>query len=281
MIDLRSNLSQTAFCLIKPSAQLYMMEQVLPLVSIILPIRNAEKFLADCINSLLCQTYKNIEIIVVDDNSADKSESIIRKFRKRDKRVRIIQNKKHYGITVCLNRAIKKAKGTFLAFMDAQDLSHKQRIQKQVAYLLSNPKAIVVGTYGQLIDKKSKKCKRFIFPEDNNSIYQTLMTGFSLQFETAMIKTALLPKDIIYFQKNSYPLYFSEMFVRLLPYGLFANLDKTLYYRRLTQNRRWQKIKQYPSLFKLFLKSKTLYGYHPSFWSIFLPLKTLITTNTN
>lgn len=258
-----------------------MIEQDLPLVSIILPIRNAERFLANCINNLLYQTYKNIEIIAVNDNSTDKSEAIIRKFRKRDKRVRIIQNKKHYGVTVCLNRAIKKAKGTFIAFMDAQDLSHKQRIQKQVAYLLSNPKAVVVGTCGRLIDKKSKKRNRFVFPEDNNNIYATLMTGFSLQFEAAMIKTALLPKDIIYFQKNSYPLYFSEMFVKLLPYGLFTNLNKTLYYRRLTHTTPWQKIKQYPSLFKLFLKSKTLYDYHVSFWSIFSPLKRLITTNAN
>lgn len=247
-----------------------------PLVSIILPIRNKDRFLADCIKSLLAQTYKNIEIIVVNDNSTDTSGSILRKFRKRETKVRIIQNKKQYGVTVCLNRGVKKAKGEFIAFMDAQDLCHRHRLQKQVAYLIANPKIVVVGTCGLLIDKKSKKCGKFSFPKDNSSIYQTLMAGFSMQFETAMINTTLLPKDIIYFQKNSYPLYLSEMFVKLLPYGLFANLNKPLYYKRKTPTRRWQRIKQYPSLFKLFLKSKTLYGYHPSFWSMFLPLKTLI-----
>ena len=246
------------------------------LVSIIMPVRNQERFLNESINSLLKQTYKNIEIIVVDDKSTDESRKILISFRKRYKRIRLIQNKKQYGISVCLNRALKRAKGTFIAFMDPQDLSHKERLQKQVEYFMNNPKTVVVGTYGKLIDKKSKKCGKFVFPKDNSSIYQTLMTGFSMQFETAMINTTLLPKDIIYFQRNTYPLYFSELFVKLLPYGLFANLDKPLYYKRLTQTRRWQKIKQYPSLFKLFLKSKTLYNYHPSFWSMFLPLKTLI-----
>ena len=241
-----------------------------------MPIRNQERFLNESINSLLKQTYKKIEIIVVDDKSTDESRKILISFRKRYKRIRLIQNKKQYGISVCLNRALKRAKGTFIAFMDPQDLSHKERLQKQVEYFMNNPKTVVVGTCGKLIDKKSKKCGKFVFPKDNSSIYQTLMTGFSMQFETAMINTTLLPKDIIYFQRNTYPLYFSELFVKLLPYGLFVNLDKPLYYKRLTQTRRWQKIKQYPSLFKLFLKSKTLYNYHPSFWSMFLPLKTLI-----
>lgn len=252
------------------------MDNLKPLVSILLPVRNKEKFLSDSIKSLLAQTYKNIEIIAVEDSSTDNSKSILRKFRKRYKRIKIINNKKQYGVTVCLNRAMKKAKGEFIAFMDALDLCRKDRIQKQLDYLLANPKTVVVGTCGRFIDKKNRKRGKFIFPKDNSNIYNSLMTGFSLQFETAMINSTLLPKDIIYFQKNSYPFYLSEMFVRLLPYGLFANLSKLLYYRRQTQTLRWQKIKQYPSLFKLFLKSKTLYGYNPSLLSLFQPLRTLV-----
>jgi len=248
------------------------MDNTKPLVSIILAIRNQERFLNDSINSLLAQTYKNIEIIAVNDNSTDNSGSILKKFNKDKGKIRIIQNKKQYGIAVSLNRAVRKSRGELIAFMDAQDLCNRKRLQNQVAYLINNPKTVAVGTCGFLIDKKSKKCGKFIFPKDNSSIYQSLMTGFSMQFETAMINTTLLPKDIIHFQKNTYPLYFSEMFVKLLPYGLFANLEKFLYYTRQSKTRHWQRIKQYPSLIKLFLKSKTLYNYHPSFWSMFLSL---------
>lgn len=252
------------------------MENAKPLVSIILPLRNTERFLAECLKSLVVQSYKNIEIIAVDDNSTDKSVDILKGFRRKDKRIRIIKNKKQYGVAVCLNRAVRKAKGKFIAFMDAFDLSHKHRIHKQITFLIANPKTVVVGTSGALIDKNAKKRGKFVFPKDNEEIYKTLMYGFSMQFETAMINTYLLPKDIISFKKNTYPLYFSEMFVKLFPYGLFANINKPLYYRRLTQTRRFEKIKQYPSLLNLFLKSITLYNYRPSFWSIFLPLKTLI-----
>lgn len=237
-----------------------------------MPIRNAEKFLKNCINSLIAQTYKNIEVIIVNDNSTDTSKSILLKLRKKDKRIKIINNKKQYGIAASLNRSIKKAKGQFIAFMDAQDLYRKTKIQKQISYLLSNPKTVVTGTSGILIDKKSKKCGKFNLPTENSQIYQKLMTGFSMQFETAMINTSLLPKDIIYFKKNTYPLYFAEMFVKLLPYGLFANLSAPLYLKRQTKTRRLQQIKQYPSFLKLFLKSRTLYDYHPSFWSTLLPI---------
>jgi len=252
------------------------MKNVKPLVSILLPVRNNQKNLTTCLDSLRTQTYKNIEIIAVDDKSCDTSLEILKQARSKDKRIRLIYNKKQYGVSVCLNRAVKKAKGDFIAFMDPNDVSKKTRIQKQINFLIENKKVVVVGTDTQFIDKKGNKRGKFVFPKDNRDIYQRLMSGLSMQFETAMINSLILPKDIIYFEKNTYPFYFSELFVKLSPYGLFANIDKSLYYKRYAPTERFQKIKQYPSLIKLFLKSKTLYDYHGSIWSIFLPLKTLI-----
>lgn len=248
------------------------MDALKPLVSIILPVRNAEKFIKDCLRSLVSQTYKNIEIVAIDDNSTDKTRKILRSFRRHYKRIRIVQNKKQYGVAISLNRAVKRAKGSFLAFMDAKDKSHKERIKKQASFLLANPKVVVVGTQGILIDRKNKTHGKFLFPKDHDNICQTLVSGFSLQSETAMINTLLLPKDILRFKNYTYPLLFSEMFVKLLPYGLLANLKNYLYYRRVEKNSRFEKIKQYPSLIKLFFKSITIYDYRPSFWSIFLPL---------
>ena len=252
------------------------MKNAKPLVSILLPVRNNQKNLSTCLKSLRTQNYKNIEIIAVDDKSCDTSLKILKQERSRDKRIRLISNKKQYGVSVCLNRAVKKAKGDFLAFMNPNDVSKKTRMQKQINFLLENKKVVAVGTNTELIDKNGDKLGKFIFPKDHGDIYQRLMSGLSMQFETAMINKHLLPKDIIYFEKNTYPFYFSELFVKLCPYGLFANIDKSLYYKRYTPTSAWQKIKQYPTLIKLFLKSKTLYHYHGSIWSIFLPLKTLI-----
>lgn len=247
-----------------------------PLVSILLPVRNNQKNLPVCLESLRAQTYKNIEIIAVDDKSCDTTIKMLKQQKSKDKRIRLIYNKKQYGISVSLNRAVKKAKGEFIAFMDPNGISKKSRLQKQVRFLMENKKVVAVGTATDLIDKNGNCKAKSVFPKDNGDIYQRLMSGFSMQFETAVINRNLLPKDIIHFGKSAYPFYFSELFVKLSAYGLFANIDNSLYCKRYTPTERFQKIKQYPALIKLFLKSKTLYGYNPSFWSIFLPLKTLI-----
>ena len=89
-----------------------------PLISILLPVHNSEKYLSDCLKSLLSQTYKNIEIVAIDDKSSDKSYRILNQFKKTDKRVRVYRNVKRYGIAITLNRLLKKSKGSYLAFMD-------------------------------------------------------------------------------------------------------------------------------------------------------------------
>src|SRR6266540_5036790 len=94
-----------------------------PLISILLPVHNSEGYLADCLNSLLNQTYKNIEIVAMDDKSSDNSYRILNQFKKQDKRLRVYKNIKRYGIAVTLNRLLKKTKGNYIAFMDTNDIS--------------------------------------------------------------------------------------------------------------------------------------------------------------
>src|SRR3989338_8386665 len=88
-----------------------------PLISILLPVHNTEKYLSDCLNSLINQTYKNIEIVAIDDKSSDKSYKILNQFKKKDKRIRVYKNVKRYGISITLNRLVNKAKGSYIAFM--------------------------------------------------------------------------------------------------------------------------------------------------------------------
>ncbi|MDE2025356.1 MAG: glycosyltransferase family 2 protein, partial [Patescibacteria group bacterium] len=77
-----------------------------PLISVILPIRNADRFLASCIDSLLCQNYENIEIIATDDASIDGSLGILNAFKKEDKRLKVFKNVKKYGLAITLNRCL-------------------------------------------------------------------------------------------------------------------------------------------------------------------------------
>lgn len=243
-----------------------------PLVSILFPIRNQAEFLCASLTSLISQTYKDLEIIAVDDSSIDISPIIVKRFKKKDNRVKLIKNKKQYGMHISLNRALRKAKGQFIAFMDPQDRSLTTRIQKQLSFLLKNPKVVAVGTNSIAIDEKGRKQGRIILPLSHEEILPTLMAGFSMQFETAMINRELLPKDLLHFEKDTYPFIFSELFVKLLAFGKLANINQPLYHRCESKNKNWHRVKQFPSFLKLFLKATALYDYQPSFKSLFFPL---------
>src|SRR3989344_7911438 len=170
-----------------------------PLVSIILPVHNSQQYLSECLSSLLRQSYKNIEIITIDDNSVDNSYKILRSFARKDKRIRTIRNIKRYGASITLNRLIKRAKGEFIAFMDAQDVSLKDRIKKQLTFLKENSEVVAVGTQCVFIEGKNKRIGKSNFPKHNQDIYQSPLHGVSMQFETIMINRNLLPKDVLKF----------------------------------------------------------------------------------
>lgn len=91
-----------------------------PLVSVIVPVYNVEKYLEQCLNSILGQTYKNLEIIVVDDGSTDSSSKIINEYKKKDSRIVVI-SQKNQGLSAARNTGIKKAQGDYIMFVDSDD----------------------------------------------------------------------------------------------------------------------------------------------------------------
>lgn len=105
-----------------------------PLVSVIMPAFNAEKFIAEAIESAVNQTYKNVEVIVVDDGSTDRTAEIAKSYN-------IVQYvyQKHQGVAAARNRALQLQKGDFLVFLDADDIYHPEKIEKQLVFLTNNP----------------------------------------------------------------------------------------------------------------------------------------------
>jgi len=91
------------------------------LISIIIPIYNVEKYLSQCLDSVINQTYKNLEIICVNDASTDNSLQILKKYAKKDNRIKIIENNKNLGVGLSRNKGIDKASGTYIHFLDPDD----------------------------------------------------------------------------------------------------------------------------------------------------------------
>lgn len=244
-----------------------------PLISVLLPVHNSALNLVGCISSISRQTYKNIEIIAVDDFSKDKSHSILKKLKKKEKRLRVYKNVKRYGIAVTLNRALKKAKGNYVAFMDTDDFSSPLRLKKQMNFLLKNNDVVAVGSQVTFIDEKDKKIGKSFFPTENSLIYENPLHGISMQFETVLVNKTLLPKDVLKFNTGSNPFIYSDIFMKLMPYGKFANLRDFLHYHRKHPKIYLSDIrKNIISLIKLWVKSKALYDYQPPFFSFFSPL---------
>ncbi|MEK7160201.1 MAG: glycosyltransferase family 2 protein [Patescibacteria group bacterium] len=244
-----------------------------PLISVILPVHNAATTLSQCIISLLKQSYKNIEIIAIDDSSSDKSYSILRKLKKKNKKIRLYKNVKRYGIAVTLNRAIKKAKGTYITFMDTSDFSSPLRLKKQLRFLSENPNMVAVGSQCNFINEKGKLIGKSNFPNENSLIYQNPLHGISMQFETVLINRGLLPKDVLRFNTNSNPFIYSDIFMKLMPYGKFTNLKEFLHHHRNDPRNYLLDVKKnILSLIKLWAKHKTLNDYNAPLRSFFSPL---------
>ena len=117
-----------------------------PRVSVILPAYNTERFIGEAIDSILNQTFRDFELIIISDGSTDLTPDIIKQYAKKDKRIRFFNNRKNRGLIYVLNMGLRKARGEYIARMDADDISLPTRFEKQVAYLDANPDVGLVGT---------------------------------------------------------------------------------------------------------------------------------------
>ena len=109
-----------------------------PLVSIIMSVYNGESSLSKSINSMTIQTYKNMEILIMDDGSTDNSHKILEESANADKRIKVFQNTENIGFTKSLNLLIEETKGDFIARQDADDTSNQYRIEKQLDFMKIN-----------------------------------------------------------------------------------------------------------------------------------------------
>lgn len=236
-------------------------------VTVILPVYNASKYLPDCLNSIMLQTYQDLQIIVIDDHSRDDSLKVLRQYKKKFVNFEIYHNKKRYGLAVCYNRALKRARGKFIAFMNPHDINAISRFKRQVNFLLNNPKTVAVGTQYTSIDESNKKLERSDLPEEHETIYDTLIHTSSLHPETIMINRTLLPKDLLYFKNNKYPFIYTEVFVKFFQYGKVANIRQSLYFHRegiKRAGRRASKVNKFVSMMKIWLNSRSEFDYKPS-----------------
>lgn len=118
-----------------------------PILSVTIATFNVESYISECLESILNQTFKDFELICVDDGSVDNTVQIIRKYAKKDKRIRLINNPKNQGLAVIRNQSLKEAKGKYVFFLDGDDLYDSTYFEKSVNLAENEQSDIIISDY--------------------------------------------------------------------------------------------------------------------------------------
>lgn len=245
-----------------------------PLISVVIPVYNGNGFLTSAIDSILNQTYKNIEVIAIDDGSTDNSFETLKNLAINNPRLKVFKNKKNLNISRTLNKGIKLAKGQYIARMDADDISLPYRFEHQMDYLIKHPQLVILGGQCKTIDVNGKLIGKKLFPISDKQIREALFTTNPIQHPTAIINRALLPKNFSWYNPELPPAEDYDLFFRLGQFGKYHNLPIFLIkYRQYLGSSTFKNPVNTFSVTRQVRKlARTQYGYVPSLKSYFVHL---------
>ncbi len=200
-------------------------------VSVIIPVYNGLEFVRDSISSILCQTYADFHLLIIDDGSTENIRSVVDSFN--DERIKFF-SRRNKGLGATLNELVAKSKSDIIFRMDADDISHPQRIEKQLIFLRENPDVVLCGTQINFFNEYGKvKARRF--PIDNESILKDLLnTKFSICHPSIVFKKTIF--DLIGGYKTKGAGEDLDFFLNMSLYGKLANIDEILLDYRIHEN---------------------------------------------
>ena len=199
-------------------------------VTVLMPVHNAEKYIAEAVSSVLAQTFKDFELLIINDGSTDTSMDIVRSFN--DSRI-VIVDQPRKGIAATLNKGIELARGEYIARFDADDLCYPHRLEKQLEFLTKNRDYILTGSDVDYIDERGKHL--FYFRNRNRSdsdIRASIHIRCPFIHSTVCYKTDVVRRVGGYDVKaHTFEDYF--LWTRLIEYGKVSNLPQPLVAVRL------------------------------------------------
>jgi len=206
-----------------------------PIVSVLIPVYNAEKYLCEAVDSILTQTLSDFELIILNDGSSDASHSILSEYEAKDARIVYKNFTQNRGLPSVLNDGIKTARGKYIARMDQDDISLPTRLQEQVSWMEAHPEVDICGAWVELIG--SAQSGGWQHPVDHASIHARMLFSNAIAHPTVMMRAdSMRNKALRYDEKRIY-IEDYELWSRALEKMQFANLDKILLrYRIHSQN---------------------------------------------
>jgi glycosyltransferase involved in cell wall biosynthesis len=202
-------------------------DEVAPPISIVLPVYNAERFLAETIGSIINQSITYFELIIVDDCSSDGSWDLILHHQKNDSRIRAFRNKLNIGGCATLNKALALVRGKYIARHDHDDWSYPTRLEKQFNFLESNPEVGILGAAIELIDQSGIYLGRREYKLTDMKIRSTIFFYSPFAHPVVMIRKTVLEK-VGYYNPEYAPADDYELYFRIGNEAKFANLPEVL-----------------------------------------------------
>lgn len=206
-----------------------------PLVSVIIPCYNAEQYVETAVRSIMEQTYTNLEILCCDDCSTDGTFTILQKLAAEDSRIKILRNETNLGVVDTLNKLVSEASGTYIARMDADDISLLKRIEKQVAFLENNPDYALCGTNAWHIDESGRRIGRSCLSISNYEIKRTKFIRCPFYHPAVCMRSDVL-------KQNKYDYFFDkvedyDLWMRIIEKNNAFNLkERLLKYRKTSSS---------------------------------------------
>jgi len=204
------------------------------LISVILPVYNAELYLKEAIESILNQTYENFELIILNDGSSDDSLKIINSFN--DDRI-ILINRENKGLVYTLNEGINLAKGKYIARMDADDISLPERFEKQIKLIEENSLDICGGHF-LLIDEKNNINGLNLTPLSHETCFLSLVSKVPFAHPSIMIRKDFLTKNNLLYGQSKYKIAEDlDLWIRMYEKGaIFGNVNDIIFKYRVLES---------------------------------------------
>lgn len=203
------------------------------MISVVMSVYNAEKYLREAIDSILNQTYQDFEFIIINDCSNDGSWAILKDYEERYPCMRLINNKENLGLTKNLNLALAMSKGEYIARMDADDISDPSRFEKQVSFFKNNTAIDILGTFSNDIDENGKTIRTRTVPVVHKDIMKMLPKLSPIVHPAVMFRKKSLEK-IGYYNTKYRTSQDLEMWFRAAAAGLkFHNIPEYLFKYRV------------------------------------------------
>jgi glycosyltransferase involved in cell wall biosynthesis len=200
-----------------------------PTISVLMPVYNGEKYLREAVDSILEQTFRDFEFLIINDGSTDHTMSVLGSYS--DPRIRIINHKRNLGIVKRLNEGICESKGKYIARMDSDDISLPDRLAQQADFMDENRNIAVCGSFVKVFGNSKRAIWKV--PTDHEKIKSLMLFHAAINHPTVLIRTSVLRNHHLYYDPSMKESEDYDLWVRIMNYSKVANLPKALLGRRI------------------------------------------------